>query len=203
MRIRAPHICADPAARAAGVLQRGAPVLRQRGLGARAHGRQLCGYGSRPGPSVEGAAREFHVWHRREELPRYAALLDEAAARLERGLTRDDVVWAVGAVRSATACWAASGRRSDAAAADPERAARSTVWRRASQPTTASTLPPSGPKGRRRRISSRRLDLRPAGRLDRRDDHRRSARRVVDFVRAFPICQRCAWRIANARRRSC
>ena len=42
---------------------------------------------------------QFHAWHRREELPRYAALLDGAAARLERGLTRDDVVWVVGAVR--------------------------------------------------------------------------------------------------------
>jgi len=42
---------------------------------------------------------EFHAWHRREELPRYATLLDEAAGRLERGLTREDVVWAVGAVR--------------------------------------------------------------------------------------------------------
>lgn len=43
---------------------------------------------------------QFHAWHRREELPRYAALLDEAAARLERGLKRDDVVWVVGAVRA-------------------------------------------------------------------------------------------------------
>ncbi len=42
---------------------------------------------------------QFHAWHRREELPRYAALLDEAAARLDRGLKRDDVVWVVGAVR--------------------------------------------------------------------------------------------------------
>lgn len=43
---------------------------------------------------------QFHLWHRREELPRYAALLDEAAARVQRGLTRNDVVWAVGAVRT-------------------------------------------------------------------------------------------------------
>jgi hypothetical protein len=42
---------------------------------------------------------QFHAWHRREELPRYAALLDDAAARVERGLKRDDVVWAVAAVR--------------------------------------------------------------------------------------------------------
>jgi hypothetical protein len=43
---------------------------------------------------------QFHAWHRREELPRYAAMLDEAAGRIERGLARDDVVWAVGAVRA-------------------------------------------------------------------------------------------------------
>jgi hypothetical protein len=43
---------------------------------------------------------QLHAWHRREELPRYAALLDEAAARVERGLTRDDVAWAVAAVRA-------------------------------------------------------------------------------------------------------
>jgi len=43
---------------------------------------------------------EFHAWHRRQELPRYAHLFDEAAMRLERGVTRDDVVWAVGAARN-------------------------------------------------------------------------------------------------------
>lgn len=41
----------------------------------------------------------FHTWHRREELPKYAALLDEAAARLGRGLEREDVVWAVRSVQ--------------------------------------------------------------------------------------------------------
>jgi Family of unknown function (DUF6279) len=49
--------------------------------------------------ALKAQLAQFHAWHRREELPRYAALLDQAAARLERGLTRDDVVWAVGAVR--------------------------------------------------------------------------------------------------------
>lgn len=43
---------------------------------------------------------QFHAWHRREELPRYAALLDDAAVRVQRGLSRDDVVWVVGAVRT-------------------------------------------------------------------------------------------------------
>jgi hypothetical protein len=42
----------------------------------------------------------FHAWHRHEELPRYAAVLDEAAGRLERGPSRDDVLWAVQAVRT-------------------------------------------------------------------------------------------------------
>ena len=50
--------------------------------------------------ALKAQLAQFHVWHRREELPRYAALLDEAAARVQRGLTRDDVVWAVGAVRT-------------------------------------------------------------------------------------------------------
>lgn len=50
--------------------------------------------------ALKAQLAEFHTWHRHEELPRYAAVLDEAAARLERGASRDDVVWAVGAVRS-------------------------------------------------------------------------------------------------------
>jgi hypothetical protein len=43
---------------------------------------------------------ELHAWHRSEELPRYAELLESAAARLERGMSHDDVVWAVGVVRA-------------------------------------------------------------------------------------------------------
>ena len=42
----------------------------------------------------------FHDWHRREELPRYAALFGSAAERLDRGLAREDVVWALAAVRA-------------------------------------------------------------------------------------------------------
>lgn len=41
----------------------------------------------------------FHAWHRREELPRYAALFAGAAERLEKGLAREDVVWAIESVR--------------------------------------------------------------------------------------------------------
>jgi hypothetical protein len=43
---------------------------------------------------------ELHAWHRSAELPQYAEMLETAAARLERGMSQDDVVWAVGAVRA-------------------------------------------------------------------------------------------------------
>jgi hypothetical protein len=42
----------------------------------------------------------FHAWHRREELPRYAAVFSSAAERLNRGLAREDVVWAIDAARA-------------------------------------------------------------------------------------------------------
>lgn len=42
----------------------------------------------------------FHTWHRREELPHYAALLGGAAERLEKGLDREDVLWAIESVRA-------------------------------------------------------------------------------------------------------
>jgi hypothetical protein len=35
----------------------------------------------------------LHDWHRREQLPEYAAFLKEATARLHRGVTREDVAW--------------------------------------------------------------------------------------------------------------
>lgn len=41
---------------------------------------------------------DFHAWHRAQELPRYAALFDEAARRLERGLRPDDVEWVMQAL---------------------------------------------------------------------------------------------------------
>jgi hypothetical protein len=42
----------------------------------------------------------FHAWHRRQELPQYAGLFDGAAGRVERGLAREDVEWAIAAVRA-------------------------------------------------------------------------------------------------------
>ena len=39
-----------------------------------------------------------HAWHRSQELPRYADLMDTAADRIERGLRREDVVWIVRAI---------------------------------------------------------------------------------------------------------
>lgn len=41
----------------------------------------------------------FHAWHRSEELPKYAALLENAARRVEHGLAPDDVTWAITSVR--------------------------------------------------------------------------------------------------------
>ncbi|MCC7483574.1 MAG: hypothetical protein IT529_01170 [Burkholderiales bacterium] len=40
----------------------------------------------------------LHEWHRREQLPEYAAFLTEARARLERGVTRADVSWLMAGV---------------------------------------------------------------------------------------------------------
>ena len=40
----------------------------------------------------------LHAWHRSEELPLYADLMDTAAVRMEHGLRREDVVWIVRAV---------------------------------------------------------------------------------------------------------
>ncbi len=43
--------------------------------------------------------KAFHAWHRTEELPKYADLLEGMALRVQRGLTREDVQWASAAVR--------------------------------------------------------------------------------------------------------
>lgn len=40
----------------------------------------------------------LHGWHRANELPLYADVLDQASQRVGRGLTRDDVVWMLGTV---------------------------------------------------------------------------------------------------------
>jgi hypothetical protein len=42
----------------------------------------------------------FHTWHRHNELPAYERLFDGAADRVARGLTREDVQWAIDAVRA-------------------------------------------------------------------------------------------------------
>ena len=42
----------------------------------------------------------FHDWHRREELPRYAALFSDAAEQLAQGLKAEDVTGSIAALRS-------------------------------------------------------------------------------------------------------
>ena len=37
----------------------------------------------------------LHAWHRTQELPKYADLLDQAAERVSRHLTQDDVAWMI------------------------------------------------------------------------------------------------------------
>ena len=43
---------------------------------------------------------QFHEWHRNAELPAYAALLEVSAGKVEGGLERGDVRWAVEAMRA-------------------------------------------------------------------------------------------------------
>lgn len=49
---------------------------------------------------ARAAIARFHAWHRRAELPRYAALFADAADRMRRGLTRADVDWGMQTVRA-------------------------------------------------------------------------------------------------------
>ena len=42
----------------------------------------------------------FHEWHRYEQLPDYAAFLAETRTRLQKGLTREDVLWVTNGVRA-------------------------------------------------------------------------------------------------------
>lgn len=46
--------------------------------------------------------KAFFAWHRAEALPQYARLAEEAVTRLERGASRDDLVWGYDAVRAQT-----------------------------------------------------------------------------------------------------
>jgi hypothetical protein len=50
--------------------------------------------------AARAALARFHAWHRRAELPRYAALFADAADRMRRGLTRADVDWGMQNVRA-------------------------------------------------------------------------------------------------------
>jgi hypothetical protein len=55
-----------------------------------------------PGQTRELDARvdAFLAWHRVEALPQYARLAGEAVSRLERGASRDDLVWGYDALRT-------------------------------------------------------------------------------------------------------
>jgi hypothetical protein len=43
---------------------------------------------------------QFHEWHRKSELPAYAALMRSASERAARGITADDVAWGLANVRA-------------------------------------------------------------------------------------------------------
>ncbi|MGE3162770.1 MAG: DUF6279 family lipoprotein [Burkholderiales bacterium] len=47
----------------------------------------------------EARVAAFHGWHRTRALPHYARLAEEAAARLERGATLEDMAWGYDALR--------------------------------------------------------------------------------------------------------
>lgn len=47
----------------------------------------------------EARVAAFHGWHRTRALPHYARLAEEAAARLERGATPEDMAWGYEALR--------------------------------------------------------------------------------------------------------
>ena len=43
---------------------------------------------------------EFHAWHRKNELPKYAKLAQEASRRFADGLSRQDLVWGYDSLRA-------------------------------------------------------------------------------------------------------
>jgi len=45
-------------------------------------------------------ARRFHQWHRANELPQYAAFLRTAEQRFSKGMTAEDVAWAMSTART-------------------------------------------------------------------------------------------------------
>ncbi|HKO89159.1 MAG TPA: DUF6279 family lipoprotein [Burkholderiales bacterium] len=50
--------------------------------------------------ALQAGLQRLHAWHRREELPRYANLFEDAGARISRGTQRPDVLWAIESVRA-------------------------------------------------------------------------------------------------------
>jgi hypothetical protein len=48
--------------------------------------------------ALRASIERLHRWHRTHELPLYADVLDDAAQRVARGLTSEDVVWMFGIV---------------------------------------------------------------------------------------------------------
>ncbi|MSQ21661.1 MAG: hypothetical protein EXR39_19525 [Betaproteobacteria bacterium] len=42
----------------------------------------------------------LHQWHRRQELPKYVAAIDELTLRLRRGIEQDDVAWAADVIQT-------------------------------------------------------------------------------------------------------
>ena len=57
--------------------------------------------------AVQTGFGNLHAWHRTQELPIYAEVMESAAARIERGLRRDDVTWMI---RSVTEHWQLTSR---------------------------------------------------------------------------------------------
>jgi len=49
--------------------------------------------GAKDSEELEERIDEFFAWHRRNALPQYARMSDDAAKRVARGLSREDVVW--------------------------------------------------------------------------------------------------------------
>ena len=49
---------------------------------------------------LDRSLADFLAWHRTRALPKYARLGEEAAARMQRGITREDLEWSYDAVRA-------------------------------------------------------------------------------------------------------
>jgi hypothetical protein len=55
--------------------------------------------GSGQAGELDARVDAFFAWHRAQALPQYARLAGEAVSRLERGASRDDLVWGYDAIR--------------------------------------------------------------------------------------------------------